>query len=362
MALNCGIIGLPNVGKSTIFNALVGGKAVVANYPFSTVDPNIGMAVVPDERLTRLTQIFKSKKTTQTVIEFRDIAGLVQGSSEGEGLGNQFLGQVREADALVHVVRCFANPDVMHVVGEVDPERDIGLIETELMLADLQTLDRRREKLEKKVRAGEAGAAQEMAFLGGLIERLGKGEWLGGGTFSDAEQVWLREYQLLTAKPMVFAVNIGEGQEETQAVRRVAELAVARGARVVTIAGSIEAEVSTLAPDDRADYLRELGIGEGGLVRLVRTAYDLLGLITFFTAGETESRAWTIREGTRAAQAAGKIHSDMERGFIRAEVYHYSDLIACGSEAVVKEKGLFRLEGRDYLIKDGDVMFFRFNV
>ncbi|MDO8547176.1 MAG: redox-regulated ATPase YchF [Nitrospirales bacterium] len=362
MALNCGIIGLPNVGKSTIFNAMVGGKAVVANYPFSTVDPNIGVAVVPDERLTRLTQIFKSKKTTPTVIEFRDIAGLVQGSSVGEGLGNQFLGQIREADALVHVVRCFANPDVMHVVGEVDPERDIGLIETELMLADLQTLERRREKLEKKVRAGEAGAAQEMAFLSGLIERLGKGEWLGGGTFSDAEQVWLREYQLLTAKPMVFAVNVGEGQEETPAVRRVAELAVARGARVVTIAGNIEAEVSTLAPDDRADYLRELGIGEGGLVRLVRTAYDLLGLVTFFTAGETESRAWTIREGTKAAQAAGKIHSDMERGFIRAEAYHYNDLIACGSEAGVKEKGLFRLEGRDYLIKDGDVLFFRFNV
>lgn len=362
MALNCGIIGLPNVGKSTIFNALVGGKAVVANYPFSTVDPNIGVAVVPDERLTRLTQLFTSKKTTPTVIEFRDIAGLVQGSSEGEGLGNQFLGQVREADALVHVVRCFANPDVMHVVGEVDPERDIGLIETELMLADLQVLDRRRDKLEKKVRAGEAGAAQEMAFLGGLIERLGKGEWLGSGSFSDAEQVWLREYQLLTAKPMVFAVNIGEGQEGAPSVRRVSELAVTRGARVVTIAGSIEAEVSSLEPGDRIDYLRELGIGEGGLVRLVRTAYDLLGLITFFTAGETESRAWTVREGTKAAQAAGKIHSDMERGFIRAEVYHYNDLIACGSEAGVKEKGLFRLEGRDYLVKDGDVMFFRFNV
>src|SRR5712692_1987480 len=250
----------------------------------------------------------------------------------------------------------------MHVVGVVDSERDIGLIETELMLADLQALERRREKLEKKVRAGEAGAVQEITFLNGLIERLGKGEWLGSGASSAAEQAWLRERQLLTAKPIVFAVNVGEGQEETPAVRRVAELAAARGARAVTIAGSIEAEVSALSSDDRADYLRELGIGEGGLVRLVRTAYDLLGLITFFTAGETESRAWTIREDTKAAQAAGKIHSDMERGFIRAEVYHYDDLIACGNEAGVKDKGLFRLEGRDYVIKDGDVMFFRFNV
>ena len=362
MALNCGIIGLPNVGKSTIFNALTGGKAMVANYPFSTVEANVGVAVIPDERLARLTQIFKSKKITPTAIEFRDIAGLVQGSSVGEGLGNQFLSQVREADALVHVVRCFDNPDVMHVVGEVDPERDIGLIETELMLADLQTLERRREKLEKKVRAGEPGAGQEMAFGNALIERLGKGEWLGSGTTSAVEQAWLREYQLLTAKPIVFAVNIGEGREHAPAVQRVEQLAQARGARAVAIAGNIEAEVATLASDDRADYLRELGMGEGGLVRLVRTAYDLLRLITFFTAGETESRAWTIREGTKAAQAAGKIHSDMERGFIRAEVYHYNDLIACGNEAGVKDKGLFRLEGRDYVITDGDVMFFRFNV
>src|SRR2546428_728207 len=262
MALNCGIIGLPNVGKSTIFNALVGGRALVANYPFSTVEPNVGVAVIPDERLARLTQIFKSRKTTPTAIEFRDIAGLVQGSSLGEGLGNQFLSQVREADALVHVVRVFENPDVMHVVGAMEPERDIGLIETELMLADLQALERRRGKLDKQVGAGESGGV----------------------------------------------------------------------------------------------------CGEGGLVRLVRTAYELLNLITFFTAGEVESRAWTIRQGTKAAQAAGKVHSDMERGFIRAEVYHYDDLIACGSEAGVREKGLFRLEGRDYVVKDGDVLFFRFNV
>jgi GTP-binding protein YchF len=362
MALNCGIIGLPNVGKTTIFNALVGGKAVVANFPFSTVEPNIGVAVVPDERLTRVARIFKSKKTTPTTIEFRDIAGLVQGASLGEGLGNRFLSQVREADVLVHVVRCFQDPDVMHVVGPVDPERDIGLIETELILADLETLERRKERLDKKARAGEAAAVKEMPFLVGLIERLGKGEWVGSRSFPGDEQAWLREYQLLTAKPIVYAVNVGEGQEEDPAVRRVEEVAEARGAKMVKLSGRIEADVAALDAEERADYLRELGMGEAGLVRLIRTAYDLLGLITFFTAGETEARAWTVRRGTKAAQAAGKIHSDMERGFIRAEVYHYDDLIACGTEAGVRDKGLFRLEGRDYVIKDGDVMFFRFNV
>ena len=362
MALNCGIIGLPNVGKSTIFNALVGGKAVVANFPFSTVEPNVGVAMVPDERLTRLTQIFKSRKTTPTSIEFRDIAGLVQGASQGEGLGNQFLSQVREADVLVHVVRCFEDPDVLHVVGPVNPERDIGLIEAELILADLETVERRRDRLEKKVRAGDPTALKEMPFLLGLLEQLGKGEWIGLREFSAEAQVWLRDYQLLTAKPVVFAANVGESQEQDAVVGQVIEQAKTRGARCVMLSGRLEAEISALEPAERAEYLRELSMGEPGLVRLIRTAYELLGLITFFTAGETESRAWTVRKGTKAATAAGKIHSDMERGFIRAEVYHYDDLISCGNEAGVKEKGLFRLEGREYLIKDGDIMFFRFNV
>jgi ribosome-binding ATPase len=362
MALNCGIIGLPNVGKSTIFNALVGGKAVVANFPFSTVEPNVGVAMVPDERLTRLTQIFKSRKTTPTSIEFRDIAGLVQGASQGEGLGNEFLSQVREADVLVHVVRCFEDPDVLHVVGPVNPERDIGLIETELILADLETVERRRDRLEKKVRAGDPAALKEMPFLLGVLEQLGKGEWIGLREFSAEEQVWLRDYQLLTAKPVVFAANVGEGQEQDAVIGQVIEQAKTRGARCVMLSGRLEAEISALEPGERAEYLRELSMGEPGLVRLIRTAYELLGLITFFTAGETESRAWTVRKGTKAATAAGKIHSDMERGFIRAEVYHYDDLISCGNEAGVKEKGLFRLEGREYLIKDGDIMFFRFNV
>ncbi len=362
MALNCGIIGLPNVGKSTIFNALVGGKATVANYPFSTIETNIGVAAVPDERLARLVEIFKSRKITPTTIEFRDLAGLVQGASHGEGLGNQFLSQVREADLLVHVVRCFHDPDVMHVVGPVDPKRDMELIETELILADLEALERRRDRLEKRVRAGEAPAAKEKTFLDSLIDGLGKGEWLGLRTFSVEEQTWVRDYQLLTSKPVIYAANVSEDQMNDPNVGLVEEVARARGAKLVKLCGRIEAEVAALDPDERAEYLRELGMGESGLVRLVRTAYDLLGLITFFTAGETESRAWTVRQGTKAAQAAGKVHSDMERGFIRAEVYHYDDLIACGSEAAVKEKGLFRLEGRDYLVKDGDVMFFRFNV
>jgi GTP-binding protein YchF len=362
MAVNCGIIGLPNVGKSTIFNALVGGKALVANFPFSTVEPNVGVAMVPDDRLIRLTQSFNSRKTTPTSIEFRDIAGLVQGASQGEGLGNQFLSQVREADVLIHVVRCFQDPDVLHVVGPVNPARDIGLIEAELILADLETVERRRDRLEKKLRAGDPLAIKEMPFLLGILEQLGKGEWIGLREYTAEEQVWLREYQLLTAKPVVFAANVGEDQEKDRSVGEVEEQARMRRARLVKLSGRIEAEISALEPGERTEYLRELGMGEPGLVRLIRTAYELLGLITFFTAGETESRAWTIRKGTKAATAAGKIHSDMERGFIRAEVYHYDDLIACGSEAGVKEKGLFRLEGREYLIKDGDVMFFRFNV
>jgi GTP-binding protein YchF len=362
MALHCGIVGLPNVGKSTIFNALVGGKAVVANFPFSTVEANIGVGIVPDARLSRLVGIFNSRKKTPTSIEFRDIAGLVEGASQGQGLGNQFLAQVREADLLVHVVRCFQDPDVVHVVGSVNPERDIGLIEAELILADLDTVEKRRDRLEKKVRAGEPAAIKEMPFLTALIERLGKGEWIGLCSFSSEEQSWLREYQLLTAKPVVFVANVGEGQESDPAVAQAEELARSRGASLVKLSGRLEAEIAALEPEDRAEYLRELNMGEPGLVRLIKNAYDLLGLITFFTAGETEARAWTVRAGTKAAQAAGKIHSDMERGFIRAEVYHYDDLVACGTEAGVKERGLFRLEGRDYPIKDGDVMFFRFNV
>lgn len=363
MGLCCGMIGLPNVGKTTVFNALTGGGALAANYPFATVDPNTGVALVPDPRLLKLTEIFTSKKTTYSTLEVRDIAGLVEGASKGEGLGNQFLGHIREVDALLHVVRCFQGTDVVHVSGGVNPLRDIGVIETELMLADLETLDRRKQKTEKKVRAGDKKAAFEVEFLAKLIGLLDKGEWLGNRDYSADERVILTECQLLSAKPVLFVANVSEGKNADEAmVQTVREFAAKRGARVVTICGQLEAELSSLPESERADFLNEMGLTESGLVRLTREAYGLLDLVTFFTAGETESRAWPIPRNTKAPQAAGKIHSDMERGFIRAEVYHYDDLLACGSEAKVKEKGLFRLEGKDYIIKEADIVYFRFNV
>jgi len=363
MGLCCGMIGLPNVGKTTVFNALVGGGAVAANYPFSTVETNVGIASVPDPRLERLTQIFKSKKTTPSTLEVRDIAGLVEGASKGEGLGNQFLSQIREVDALIHVVRCFEDADVVHVGGGVNPIRDIETIETELMIADLETLDRRKQKVEKKVRSGDQKAAQELATVQRFIDRLNKGEWLGPQAATPEEQALLAELQLLSAKPVLFLANAAEGAgEDDPFVRPVKDLAAKRGARLVILYGQLEAELSTLAPEERPEFMQAAGLTESGLVRLTKAAYELLGLITFFTAGEVESRAWPLRSGSKAATAAGKIHSDIERGFIRAEVYHYDELVACGSEAKVKEKGLFRLEGRDYIIKEGDVVYFRFNV
>ena len=363
MGLCCGMIGLPNVGKTTVFNALTSGGALAANYPFATVDPNTGIALVPDPRLIKLTEIFVSKKTTYSTLEVRDIAGLVEGASKGEGLGNQFLGHIREVDALLHVVRCFQGTDVVHVSGGIDPLRDISVIETELMLSDLETLDRRKQKTEKKVRAGDKKAAFEVEFLAKLIGLLDKGEWLGNREYTAEERVILNECQLLSAKPVLFVANVSEGKNADEAmVQTVREFAAKRGAGVVTICGQLEAELSSLPESERADFLNEMGLTESGLVRLTREAYTLLDLITFFTAGETESRAWPIPKGTKAPQAAGKIHSDMERGFIRAEVYYYDDLLACGSEAKVKEKGLFRLEGKDYIIKEADVVYFRFNV
>jgi GTP-binding protein YchF len=357
------MIGLPNVGKTTVFNALTSGGALAANYPFATVDPNTGIALVPDPRLQILTDIFQSKKTTYSTLEVRDIAGLVEGASKGEGLGNQFLGHIREVDALLHIVRCFQGTDVVHVSGSVNPIRDIGVIETELLLADLDALDRRRQKTEKKVRAGDKKAAFEVDFLTRLIGLLDKGEWLGNLAYTPDERLLLNECQLLSAKPVLFVANVSEGTNaDDSMVKTVRDFAEKRGARVVTICGQLEAELSSLPESERADFLKEMGLTESGLVRLTREAYTLLNIITFFTAGETESRAWPIPKGMKAPQAAGKIHSDMERGFIRAEVYHYDDLMACGSEAKVKEKGLFRLEGKDYVIKEADIVYFRFNV
>mgnify|MGYP001574372601 CR=1 FL=1 len=363
MGLCCGMIGLPNVGKTTVFNALVGAGAVTANYPFSTVETNVGIAPMPDPRLNKLVEIFRSKKMTPSTLEVRDIAGLVEGASKGEGLGNQFLAQIREVDALMHIVRCFQNPDVVHVSGGVNPLHDVETIETELMLADVETLDRRRQRVEKKVKSGDAKAAKELAVMQKLVDLLNKGEWLGNQPFTADERAILNECQLLSAKPVLFIANAAEGAgEDDPLVRPVKELADKRGARLVILYGQLEAELSTLPTEDRAEFMKEAGLTESGLVRLTKTAYDLLHLITFFTAGEVESRAWPLRKGTKASEAAGKIHSDMERGFIRAEVYHYDELIACGSVAGVREKGLFRLEGRDYVIREGDVVYFRFNV
>lgn len=363
MGLSCGMIGLPNVGKTTVFNALVGAGAVAANYPFSTVETNIGIAPMPDPRLNKLVDIFHSKKMTPSTLEVRDIAGLVEGASKGEGLGNQFLSQIREVDALMHIVRCFQDPDVVHVGGGVNPLRDIETIETELMLADLETLDRRKQRVDKKVRSGDPKAAKELAAVQKFIELLNKGEWLGGRPFSPEELAILNECQLLSAKPVLFIANAAEGAgEDDPLVRPVKDLADKREARLVILYGQLEAELSTLPADERGEFMKAAGLTESGLIRLTRAAYDLLHLITFFTAGEVESRAWPLRKGTKASEAAGKIHSDMERGFIRAEVYHYDELVACGSEAKVREKGLFRLEGRDYVIKEGDVVYFRFNV
>ena len=363
MGLCCGMIGLPNVGKTTVFNALVGAGAVVANYPFSTVETNVGIAALPDPRLDRLQDIFRSKKRTASTLEIRDIAGLVEGASRGEGLGNQFLAQIREVDALMHIVRCFEHPDVVHVGGGVNPRHDVETVETELMLADAETLDRRKQRIEKKAKSGDAKTAKELAIVEKFIAHLNKGEWLGNQSFTPDERVLLNESQLLTAKPVLFIANAAEGAgEDDPHVAALKALAEQRKARMVLLYGQLEAELVALSPDDRSDYMKEVGLTESGLVRLTRAAYDLLGLITFFTAGEEEARAWPLRKGLTAVEAAGKIHSDIARGFIRAEVYHYNDLLACGNVAGVRDKGLFRLEGKEYLIKEGDVVYFRFNV
>ncbi len=368
MGFNCGIVGLPNVGKSTLFNALTAAGAAVANYPFCTIEPNVGVVEVPDERLRRLAEMFKSKKVVPTTVEFVDIAGLVKGASEGEGLGNKFLSHIREVDAIVHIVRCFDDPDVVHVSGSVDPARDIEIIETELILADLETVERRLQSAEKKVRSGDAKAAAEQVFTQRLHAMLAKGEPIRGKSYTPDETRWLHELHLLTDKPVVYVANVSEAdlQKETVHgtlhVQRVREIAQREGAGVIVVSGKVEEELIALPKEDRVAFLSELGLAESGLDRLIRAGYELLRLITFFTAGEPESRAWTVSQETKAPLAAGKIHSDMEKGFIRAEVMSYSDLIACGSAAAVRERGLLRVEGRDYIVRDGDVLYFRFQV
>jgi hypothetical protein len=366
MPLNCGIVGLPNVGKSTIFNALTASKAQAANYPFCTIDPNVGIVPLPDERMDRIVTMVKPHSIVPTTMEFIDIAGIVEGASKGEGLGNQFLGHIRATDAIVHVVRCFDNPEVVHVAGAVNPLHDIDIINTELLLADLDTVEKRAVKAEKAAKGASATAAQksELAAIQKLLAVLNAGKPARTAELTDDEKLAARELFLITMKPQLYVANVDEagianGNELTQ---QVAQRAAEEGSEVVRICGAMEAEIAQLEPTERQEFLAEMGLKEPGLNRLIHAAYRLLGLITYFTAGVQEVRAWTIKRGTKAPGAAGVIHSDFERGFIRAETYNCDDLFRLGSEQAVKEAGLLRSEGKEYVVKDGDVLFFKFNV
>ena len=366
MGFRCGIVGLPNVGKSTLFNALTETAAAqAANYPFCTIEPNIGRVAVPDPRLDRIREIAGSKVEIETQLEFVDIAGLVRGASTGEGLGNQFLGNIREVDAIVHVLRCFEGGDVTHVEGRIDPVADAETVETELMLADLESLEKRVPNLAKKAQQGDKEAKVQASVLGRALELLRDSKPARLTEPRDAEEkLALERAQLLTAKPILYVCNVDEADAASGNAHsaRVMEKAAAEGAGAVIISAAIEAEIATMPPGDRAEFLKDLGLTETGLARIIRAGYDLLHLITFFTAGPKEARAWTVEKGAKAPEAAGAIHTDFERGFIRAETIAYDDFIACGGEAGAKEAGKMRSEGKDYVVQDGDVLLFRFNV
>ena len=365
--MKLGIVGLPNVGKSTLFNSLTKAGAESANYPFCTIDPNVGVVTVPDERLNLLGDFYKSKKVTPAVIEFVDIAGLVKGASKGEGLGNQFLANIREVDAIVHVVRCFEDSNVVHVDGSIDPLRDIETINLELVFSDLEILERRIAKVTKTARMDKE-AAKELTFLEKVKAHLEEGQLaITLETENEDEDAWLATYNLLTAKPVIYAANVAEDDiaddgANNQYVQAVREYAAKQNSEVFVICAQIEEEISELDEDERKMCLEDLGLTESGLEKLVRASYHLLGLMSFLTAGEDETREWTIKIGTKAPQAAGKIHTDFERGFIKAEVVNYQDLLDCGSYAGAREKGLVRMEGKEYVVQDGDVILFRFNV
>ncbi|MFC4077248.1 redox-regulated ATPase YchF [Salinithrix halophila] len=367
MALTTGIVGLPNVGKSTLFNAITRAGAESANYPFCTIDPNVGVVDVQDQRLDELAEMVNPQRVIPTSFQFTDIAGLVKGASKGEGLGNQFLAHIREVDAIIHVVRCFEDENITHVSGQVDPLSDMETINLELVLADLETVERRLERITRQKKSGDAQAIKEHTLLSRLQEVLAEGRPARSLDLDEDERRMIdRSLNLLTLKKMLYAANVSEDDvadtDDNPHVKALKRQAASEGAEVVTISAQLEAEIVELEGEERQQFLEDLGLSSSGLDRLVEAAYRLLGLITYFTAGEKEVRAWTIREGTRAPQAAGVIHSDFERGFIRAEVVGYNDLMEAGSMAVAREKGLLRSEGKDYVVKDGDVVHFRFNV
>jgi hypothetical protein len=366
MALQVGIVGLPNVGKSTLFNALTSAKAEAANYPFCTIDPNVGVVTVPDPRMEKITGYIKPQKVIPTTMEFVDIAGIVKGASQGEGLGNQFLSHIRQTDAIVHVVRCFDDPNIIHVAGSVDPLRDIEIINTELLLADLDSADKRLKRVEKMAKSTtDKKIKMEFEVARKVVEALGKGLPARSVELDELEAPYLKDMHLLTAKPVLYAMNVNDtdfaagGNDWTRLVeKRAAE----ESNKTILICSAMEAEIALLPPEDRVEFLEALGAEEPGLNRLIREAYTLLGLQTYFTGGEKEVRAWTIRANTKAPQAAGVIHTDFEKGFIRSETYHCEDLFNYKSEQAVKDAGKYRVEGKEYVVKDGDILFFRFNV